>query len=138
MFKASIERDNNIAIIRNMSMTSLLEVSKSVGRIGLIVERRAKRRARSGGFFSSRSLGTLASTLRTVWSPGRMYVEIVVGVLYGMIQEFGGIINRVSTKGKSYTIEIPEVRYMRRSFEEEKKRIDRELKNLARKLLRTQ
>lgn len=53
------------------------------------VEREAKRYARSGGAFSSRSTGRLARSIGHQVS-GSDIAILTTGVKYGMIQEFGG------------------------------------------------
>ena len=63
----------------------------------------------------------------TIVVPGGVRVEVGTNLVYAAIQEFGGTIKRVSSKGKQYTIQIPPQAYLRGAFLEKKPDVIREI-----------
>ena len=62
-----------------------------------------------------------------VTTPGGARVEVGTNLVYAAIQEFGGTIKRVSTRGKQYTIQIPPTAYLRGAFLEKKPDVIQEI-----------
>ena len=117
--------------LNSLSNSVLTNIAKdAVDEGGSVIQHHAEKNTLS--VFSKKQRGTLRNSIRveSETTDTGAIAEIAPHVAYDRIQELGGIIHRVSPKGKEYDIKIPARPYLAPAVNDHVEEISNVIRNL--------